>query len=71
MSRTETASPERRRGLLTAACLVVAGLAVEVVSLAWTHPTAFVLFLGAGGLLVAAGVLRYFFAIVPRTGAGE
>lgn len=44
--------------------LVVLGLIVEAVTLFWSHPTAFLVFLGLGGLLVGLGVLLYLFAIV-------
>ena len=53
-------------GLKQAALLLVAGLLVQVVSLGWSHPTAFVLFISAGGVLVAAGILRYFLTVLSR-----
>jgi len=43
---------------------VVLGLIVEAVTLFWSHPTAFLVFLGLGGLLVGLGVLLYLLAIV-------
>lgn len=58
-------------GLKTAAWLLAAGMVVEIISLGWSHPTAFVLFLGLGGLLVAAGILRFFLAIVPTMNPGS
>jgi hypothetical protein len=39
-----------------AALLVLAGLAVEVASLGWRHPIAFLLFAITGGALLASGV---------------
>ena len=49
----------RRSGLL-----VAIGLIAELISLLWEHPTAFFLFLGAGAVLIAAGILYYFFSLV-------
>lgn len=71
------APPAKARGMHTAAWLIFFGLLVEIVSLGWSHPTAFLLFLGLGALLVAAGVLRYLLAIVqgapsaPETRPGQ
>jgi hypothetical protein len=45
--------------------LVVAGLAVEVVSLQWTHPTAFLFFALGGGVLIVGGMLLYLWSLVP------
>lgn len=50
---------KRERRIRTAALLEIIGLVVEVLSLRWSHPTAFLLFVGAGGLLLAAGILLY------------
>ena len=44
--------------------LVLLGLLVELVSLLWSHPTAFVLFLMPGALLMASGILLYLFSLV-------
>ena len=49
----------RRSGLL-----VAIGLIVELISLLWNHPTAFMLFLGAGAVLMVAGILYYFYSLV-------
>lgn len=56
--------PQLGRRLRLAGILVVLGLAVEAATMFWPHPTAFLVFLGVGGLLVAAGVLLYLVAIV-------
>ena len=55
------------RRLRLSGLLVALGLAVEAVTLLWSHPTAFLVFLGLGGLLVGAGVLVYLFAIATYT----
>ena len=59
---TPTTKLERR--LRQSGLLVACGLLVELISLLWNHPTAFFLFLGAGALLIAAGILFYFFSLV-------
>lgn len=53
-----------QRKLKTAACLLIAGLAVEGISLHWAHPTSFMLFIILGGVLVTAGIALYLIAIV-------
>jgi hypothetical protein len=47
-----------------AGLLVIAGLVVELVSLRWSHPTSFLLFLFMGGSLMAAGVLLFLYGLV-------
>lgn len=54
---------ERLRG---SALLVMLGLVVEIVSLTWRHPTAFILFVGVGGTLMATGMLWFLYSIVSR-----
>jgi hypothetical protein len=53
-----------QRKLKTAAYLLIAGLAVEGISLNWSHPTSFLLFIILGGLLVVAGIAIYLIALV-------
>jgi hypothetical protein len=53
-----------QRKLKTAAWLLIAGLAVEGITLNWAHPTSFVLFIIVGGVLVFAGIMLYLTAIV-------
>jgi uncharacterized membrane protein HdeD (DUF308 family) len=59
-------APELFRRLKLAGLLVILGLAVEALTMFWSHPTAFLVFLLLGGLLVAAGVLLYLFAIASN-----
>ena len=47
------------RRLKLAGILVALGLIVEALTMFWRHPTAFLVFLFLGALLVAAGVLLY------------
>jgi fucose permease len=58
------ADPRLVHRLRRAGLLVGLGLLVEAATLFWPHPTAFLVFLFGGGLLVAAGVGLYLFAIV-------
>jgi hypothetical protein len=53
-----------QRKLKLAAYLLIAGLALEGVTLQWAHPTSFVLFIILGGVLVLAGIAVYLIAIV-------
>ena len=50
--------------LKLAAYLLIAGLALEGVTLQWAHPTSFVLFIVLGGVLVLGGLAVYLIAIV-------
>lgn len=59
-----------RRLLRIATVLIILGLIVEIISLLWIHPLAFVLFAFAGASLIGLGILVYLaslvFAIIPR-----
>jgi uncharacterized membrane protein len=61
--------PRFTRRFRLAALLIALGLIVEAVTLSWAHPTAFLVFLLLGGLLVGAGVLLYLLAIVSPPAA--
>jgi hypothetical protein len=52
------------RRLRIAALLLLAGLAVELATLFSAHPTAFLVFAGAGGLLLAAGIGLYLLTLL-------
>ncbi|MCU1227182.1 MAG: hypothetical protein JWO97_66 [Acidobacteria bacterium] len=58
------------RGLRFSAIFISAGLLVELFTLFSARPTAFILFVGLGGLLIAAGIVLYLFTLlrdlVPR-----
>lgn len=53
--------------LRIAGILVVLGLIVEVATIQWSHPTAFLFFLLVGGTLMGLGILFYLYALI----AGE
>ena len=55
--------PALSRRLKLAGILVALGLIIEALTMFWRHPTAFLVFLFLGALLVAAGVLLYLFTI--------
>ncbi|HEX4954564.1 MAG TPA: hypothetical protein VF017_14325 [Thermoanaerobaculia bacterium] len=55
------------RRLRLAGTLVCAGLAVEVATLFWPHPTSFVVFLVAATVLVVPGVALYLVAITSSS----
>lgn len=56
------------RRLRLAAALVMGGLATELGSLFWRHPTSFIFFFVIGGLLFAAGMVAYLFLILAKGG---
>ena len=59
-----------RRFLQVSSGLIILGLLVEIVSLLWFHPLAFVLFAFVGASLIGVGILAYLaslvFAASPR-----
>ncbi|MBZ5662674.1 MAG: hypothetical protein LAO08_19910 [Acidobacteriia bacterium] len=46
--------------------LIVIGLVVQMLSLLWTHPLAFVCFLLIGCPLVGAGILFFLYSLVSH-----
>ena len=60
-----------RRFLQVSSSLVILGLLMEIVSLLWVHPLAFVLFALVGASLIGLGILVYLaslvFAVSPPT----
>lgn len=59
-----TTSEKLTKRLQLSGVLLACGLIVEVVSIYWAHPLAFVLFIVLGGTMVAAGALLYLYSIV-------
>ena len=53
------------RRIRLAGILLIAGLLVELVTLRWSHPTAFLFFLLLGGALMALGIGVYLLSLVP------
>lgn len=58
-----SASPLERR-LQISGIILVLGLLVEGICLLGRGPIAFILFVGFGGLLFAAGILLYLYSLV-------
>ncbi|HVS15830.1 MAG TPA: hypothetical protein VMV46_18050 [Thermoanaerobaculia bacterium] len=73
---TEQAAPDRtaaapvagalRRRLQLAGGLIAGGLLVEAITLSWSHPFSFMIFIFLSGSLVLAGVLFYLWTIVSH-----
>ena len=54
--------------LRLAGILIMIGVLVEGLSLVWSHPLAFLAFVGVGGLALAMGMAVYLLALVsPRS----
>ena len=52
------------RRLRISGVLVITGLIVEMASLKWSHPTAFLSFIFIGGFLIGTGVLFYLYSLL-------
>ena len=61
--------PRLVRRLRLAGLLLALGLLIEAATLYWPHPTAFLVFLFLGGVLIAAGVVLYLFTIATYPAA--
>jgi hypothetical protein len=59
------------RRLRQAGTLIVLGLMVELVSLRWSHPTAFLLFILLGATLMGLGILSYLLTLLIAGKAEE
>ena len=46
--------------------LILIGLLIELISLNWSHPTAFLLFVMIGGVFIVAGILFYLYTLVAQ-----
>jgi len=57
-------SIKMERRLQISGLLVITGLIVELATLKWSHPTAFLAFIILGGLLLAAGIIFYLYSLV-------
>lgn len=54
------------RRLRISGTLIILGLIIEALCLLWSRPLAFVLFVGLGGALIAAGILFYLYSLVSE-----
>ena len=57
-------TPTLHRALVQAGVVIALGLAVQMATLPWVRPSAFLIFLGLGGGLVVLGVVRYLWALL-------
>ncbi|MGA8145024.1 MAG: hypothetical protein WB987_14150 [Candidatus Acidiferrales bacterium] len=55
------------RALRISGILLILGIAVEIISLVWEKPLAFLLFVGVGGFLTLAGIAFYLYSLVPTS----
>jgi hypothetical protein len=54
------------RALRISGILLIMGIVVEMISLLWEKPMAFLLFAGVGGSLTLAGIVFYLYSLVPE-----
>jgi hypothetical protein len=52
------------RRLQFAGSFLILGLLIEAISVVWTRPIAFVVFVSFGGVLFAVGILLYLYSLV-------
>jgi hypothetical protein len=57
-------TPRVQHRLTVAASLLISGLLIEAVTLYWSSPLSFMLFIGLSGTLVGLGIIVYLFALV-------
>ncbi len=57
--------------LRLAGVLLIFGLLVEATCLLWARPLAFILLVGVGGLLCAAGIVAYLYSLVSTSDASR
>ena len=53
--------------LRIAGVLLIAGLIVELLSLFWTHPLAFMAFIGIGCVLMGIGIVVFLWMLLSST----
>jgi hypothetical protein len=61
--------PEKR--LRISGAFIILGLLTELITLKWSHPTAFLFFLIAGGLFLFLGIALYLITLVSVSQASE
>ena len=59
------------RRLRISGLLLILGLLVECLCLLWSRPIAFVVLVGLGGGLIAAGVLFFLYALLLAAHSGK
>jgi len=56
------------RSLRLSGSFLILGLSIELISLLWEKPLAFLLFAFVGGALFLAGILLYLYSLVSTAG---
>jgi hypothetical protein len=56
------------RSLRLSGLLLIFGLGIELASLLWAKPLAFLLFAFVGGVLFLAGIVIYLYSLVSASG---
>ncbi len=62
--RGSDVSPRVARRLRVSGVALLLGMGIEVVSLLWSHPTSFLVFVGVGGAFLLIGLAAYLFSLV-------
>jgi hypothetical protein len=62
--RGSDVSPKIARRIRISGVFLLLGLAVEVISLLWSHPTSFLVFTTVGGFFLFLGFVWYLFSLV-------
>lgn len=62
--RGSDVSPRVARRIRFSGIFLLLGLAIEVVSLLWSHPTSFLVFMTVGGFFLFLGFVAYLFSLV-------
>jgi hypothetical protein len=57
-------SPKVARRVRVAGIFILLGMVIEVVSLLWAHPTAFLVYVAFGGFCLFVGLIAYLFSLV-------
>jgi hypothetical protein len=55
------------RALRISGLLLILGIVVEIISLLWEKPLAFLLLVGVGGALTFVGIVIYLYSLLPPT----
>ena len=62
--RESDVSPRMARRIRIAGIFLLLGMAVEVISLLWSNPTAFLVYVTVGGFFLLLGLAAYLFSLV-------
>jgi hypothetical protein len=68
-----SAAPDRFivKRLRLSGTLIILGLLIEGISLAWNHPLSFIAFVGLGGLAIFLGVVIFLMSLVSAQAQPE